>query len=253
MKIVTWNVNSIRARHDNVTRWLKAHNPDVVLLQELKCTEDKVPYNEYEELGYNMAVFGQQAYNGVSVFSKLPIGDVHKGINHFDDDQARYIEAEINGIIFISVYVPNGQDVTSDKFEYKLKFYDKLHARLKSLIEQNVPFVIGGDFNVALREEDVYDPKSYEGRVSFTTIERQKLNAILGLGLTDAQYDSGHKNYTWWDYRTRGFETGKGMRIDYIFTSPNLSHLQKETRVDIMERGQEKASDHAPVECDLTI
>lgn len=253
MKITTWNVNSIRARKEQVLEWLSEKQPDVLLIQEIKCLEDQFPKEEFEDLGYNCVVLGQKTFNGVAILSKFPINDTTHSIPNFDDPQARFIEGEIKGKKFISVYVPNGQSVDSDKFSYKLNFFDHLLQYIRTLIEKDTPFIIGGDFNIALRDEDVFDTERMKGSICFTTIERQKLNHFVNLGLIDTQAYIGHKNFTWWDYRSKGFEANKGLRIDYIFTSAHFSHLLKDVTVDTMARGKEKASDHAPVTCDLSI
>jgi exodeoxyribonuclease-3 len=160
MKIVTWNVNSVRARLPIVTSWLASHQPDVVLLQELKCLNEAFPLQEIEDLGYNVALLGQKTFNGVGILSKSPIEDITYGLPPFiGDEQARYIEAVIGSVRVASVYVPNGQEVGSDKYAYKLKFLDHLRSHMESLLAYEEICVIGGDFNIAPTDSDVYDPK----------------------------------------------------------------------------------------------
>ncbi len=239
--------------------WLKENNPEVVLLQELKCETEAFPYMEIEDAGYNVAVSGQKTYNGVAILSKFPLEDVVKKLPGDEaDEQARYIEAVVSGDkIFrvASVYVPNGGEVESDKWQYKLKFLERLKQHTSELMGYDEIMAIGGDYNVAPEPQDVFDPKNLNGTTCFHQKEREKLNSILNLGMTDcfrAVHPEKHQ-FSWWDYRGGGWEQNKGMRIDHLLLSPEAADLVKTCEIDEKERGKEKASDHVPVWCELNI
>jgi exodeoxyribonuclease-3 len=279
MKIATFNVNSIRARLPQLLEWLKETAPDVVLLQELKCLEEAFPQMEIEELGYNTAISGQKTYNGVAILSKFPMEDVVKRLPGDDsDEEARYIEAVINipsharqggrasleprpiaeagaeaGDIKIirvaSIYVPNGQEVGSAKFNYKLRFFDRLFAHAKELWSYNEPLILGGDYNVAPNPIDVFDATKLEGTVCYHPEERKRFHALLNHGFCEV-WRANHpqeKAFSWWDYRGGSYERNLGMRIDHLLLSPEAADRVKATGIDSHIRGKDKASDHAPV------
>ena len=257
--ITTWNVNSIRSRLPNVLAWLKEASPDIVALQELKCVEEQFPKLEIEEMGYNIAIFGQKTYNGVALLSRFPIEDITRGLPGDDtDEQARYIEAVIStgkGTVRVaSVYVPNGQSPDSDKFAYKMKFYDRLYARAKYLLTLDEAVVLAADYNCAPEAIDVYAPKQLDGTVCFHPLEREKLRAITHLGYHDAYrvLHPGKQEFSWWDYRENSWGQNKGMRIDHLLLSPQAADRLTECRIYHETRGLEKASDHAPVMCTLS-
>ncbi|MES2677486.1 MAG: exodeoxyribonuclease III [Pseudomonadota bacterium] len=261
IKIASWNVNSINARLENLLFWLCETKPDVVLLQEIKCEENNFPLQPITDLGYNVAVFGQKSYNGVAILSKFPLQDIVKNLDP-DDPQSRYIEAVINvenqAIRVASIYVPNGgaellvnQKVNeSDKFLYKMKFFDRLKNHLHSLLKHNEIAVFGGDYNVAANDVDVYDPKSLKDTVCFHSDEQKKFRQILNLGYLDS-FRIIHpttQNFSWWDYRGNCWGYNKGMRIDYLLTSPKAADLLTSAFMDdkmMMEKT--KPSDHCPV------
>lgn len=255
LSIATWNVNSIRSRLQHLLEWLRSDNaPDVVCLQELKVEDAIFPAMEIEELGYNIAIHGQKTYNGVAILSKYPLDDVMRGLpGNEDDPQARYIEALVcvdDSVLRVaSVYVPNGQAVDSDKFAYKMRFFDLLKARMDVLRGYDEITVIGGDYNVAPTPLDVYDPASLEGTVCFHPREREKLRSILNLGYYDAfrVCTPDKQQFSWWDYRGNGWKMNKGLRIDHLLLSPKAVDCMAgcDTLADM--RGAEKASDHAPV------
>ncbi|MEN8236273.1 MAG: exodeoxyribonuclease III [Pseudomonadota bacterium] len=259
MKIATWNVNSIKARMPSVSEWLESANPDVVLLQEIKSTADTFPYSQLSHLGYNIEVVGQKTYNGVAILSKRPIEDIITKLpGDSTDEQARYIEAVVGDVRVASVYVPNGQEVGSEKFAYKLAFYERLYRHVQTLLQYEEAFVIGGDYNVALNDEDVYDPKTLAGKLLFSLPERSCLRKILNLGLTDAtriihpaSSPQGQEMYSWWDYRAGSWANNNGMRIDYLLLSPQAADRLDDSQIDKLARGKTKASDHAPVWCSL--
>ncbi len=258
LSIVTWNVNSIKSRLHLLLPWLKETTPDVVLLQETKTVDDAFPRMEIEDLGYNIALFGQKTYNGVAIFSRLPLEDIRIGLPGDDSDmEARYIEAVVStkdgAVRVASAYVPNGQSPDSDKFQYKLRFLARLKAHMQELLKLEEAFVIGGDYNVAPAPIDVYDPASLDGTVCYHPLEREALYSILHLGMYDAfRTLHPHKQtFSWWDYRSAGFETGKGLRIDHLLLSPQATDRLVSCEVLQNLRGLEKPSDHAPVICAL--
>lgn len=246
MKIATWNVNSIRVRAEQLSEFLHTNSIDVILLQELKCLTEAFPNEIFEDLGYNCAVFGQKTYNGVAILSKFLIEDVVFGNDIFKNDpQARYIEAFINGYRLASVYVPNGQSPETTAYSYKLEFFDILTNHITNTI-QNEKYIIGGDFNVALEDIDVYNPKLWKDKICCTGKERDKLNNIICSGLIDvARKISNDAIYTWWDYRHGGFPKNHGLRLDYLFSTENITI--KDCRVNTAIRGLERPSDHAPI------
>ena len=260
IKIAAWNVNSIRLRIAHLADWLRTTAPDIVLLQELKATSDVFPYMEIEELGYNVSLWGQKSYNGVAILSKLPLSDIRNGLPGDDgDEEARYIEAIASGngvaVRVASVYVPNGQSPDSDKFQYKLRFLERLRAHVESLLRFEEVLVIGGDYNVAPEAIDVYDPIGLDGTTCFHPLERAALRTITNLGVYDA-FRSMHPEkqaFSWWDYRGNGFDSGKGMRIDHLLLSPQASDRLESCEVVHNLRELEKPSDHAPVMCSLAI
>ena len=244
MKFASWNVNSIRARLPLVESFLKTHQPDIFFMQETKCMDDQFPFEMFEDLGYNIEHHGQKTFNGVAILSKIPFdGQSRKKIPTLEDAQTRYIETYINGILFINVYVPNGQDPSSDKYIYKLTFLEHLYEHLKEYIKNNIPFVLAGDFNIALTPEDTAFVN--ENMICFTPKERQKLNQIINLGLIDVQKQQNVSGYTWWDYRGRGFAKNEGMRLDYIFLTPSFSKQIQSFHIDLETRQLERPSDHA--------
>jgi exodeoxyribonuclease-3 len=265
VKIATWNVNSIRARLDNLVIWLKSANPDIVLLQELKCQEGDFPLEAISDLGYNVAMSCQKSYNGVAILSKFRIEEVNKNLPHngdLDDSQARYIEAIIavnhQTIRIACVYIPNGggeifdgQNVTdTEKFKYKLNFFDNLYNHFKNLRQYDEIAFFGGDFNVAIEEIDVYNPKALENTICFHIEERKKMRSILNLGLIDVTraFNPDSQYFTWWDYRGGSWQYNKGLRIDYILASPKAADKIISTFIyDKDTRPLKKASDHCPL------
>jgi len=256
VKIATWNVNSVKARLPNVLAWLKDATPDVVLLQETKTLDDAFPRVEFEDIGYNLALHGQKTYNGVAILSKHPIDDVSRGLPGDPEDQeARYVEAFTGGMRVASVYVPNGQEIGSDKFAYKLKFLGRLARHTEALLRQEEPMVIGGDYNVAPFDIDVYDPAAWEGQVLCHPDERAALRRLLHLGLTDAyraKHPTAHR-WSWWDYRAGAWPKDHGLRIDHLLLSPQAADRLKGADIDRAPRGAEKASDHTPVWCEIAL
>lgn len=258
-KIICWNVNSVNSRLQNLIHFINEENPDILLLQELKCLPEKFPTLELEDLGYNCLINGQKTYNGVAILSKGPIEDATINIPNFKDEQARYIECitTINNkaIRVASVYVPNGQEVGSEKFSYKLSFMEALNDHLKSLLSYQEVLAIGGDFNVAPYEIDVHDPKALDGTVGFHIEERKRIHSLMNLGLYDS-FRCKHptsNEFSWWDYRAGSLQNNRGMRIDQIYLSPECMDLLSDATIYKSERLKEKTSDHAPIGCSLAL
>ena len=248
--IATWNVNSITARLPHVLKWLEENAPDVLLLQELKTTEDNFPKLEFSALGYTAAVFGQKAWNGVAILSKHKIENIETGLSGDDSDkQARYIEATVSGIRVASVYLPNGNPVGTEKFDYKLKWMDRLYNRIQNLLKTEQPFALGGDFNVIPENIDCLDPKNWKNDAVFRPETRRKFLALLNLGLTDAfrvNNNEAHQ-YTFWGYRGNAWQNNSGIRIDHFLLSPQAADLLVDCSIDTTPRGWDKASDHTPL------
>lgn len=254
LSIATFNVNSITARLLNVLTWLDAKTPDIVLLQELKCVDEAFPAMEIAQRGYSIAPHGQKTYNGVAILSKFPLGDVVRGLpGDESDEQARYIEGTVTtpqgSVRVASAYVPNGQDPASDKFAYKLAFYDRLYAHWQARMLHDEVAVLGGDFNCAPAPIDVYDAKHLDGTVCYHPEERKKLRSLLHLGLYDA-FRLKHpteQQFSWWDYRGDGYGRNLGLRIDHLLCSARAADALNACEIDEVPRQQEKPSDHAPV------
>jgi len=248
--IATWNVNSINARLPNVLEWVKAAAPDVLLLQELKATNDKFPQLEFSTLGYKAAVFGQKTWNGVAILSKHDITDVMCGLPGDDaDEQARYIEATVAGLRVASIYLPNGNPVDSEKYPYKLKWMDRLAAHVKELLRTEQPLVLGGDYNVIPEDRDCSNPKAWQEDALFRLESRRKFRALVNLGLTDAfrVHNNESHQYTFWDYQGGSWQQNAGIRIDHFLLSPQSVDLLDSCTIDTGPRGKDKASDHTPV------
>lgn len=258
MQIATFNVNSVKARLPRVLEWLEAAQPDVALLQELKCVDDDFPRLEIEGLGYKAEVHGQKSYNGVAILSKRPIENVRRGLPGDDtDEQARYIEATISGVRVASVYLPNGNPVSDDaKYGYKLRWMERLAAHVAdTLLPTESPVVLGGDYNVCPTDDDVYDPDGWADDALCKPETRNRFRRLLNLGLTEA-YRSLHPNeahrYSYWDYVKGRWQKDEGLRIDHLLLSPRAADRLEACDIDKSPRGKEKPSDHTPVWCRLS-
>lgn len=253
-KVVSWNINSINVRIGHLLEFIAEYSPDIICLQELKCETEKFPYDAFSTLPYNLYIHGQKSYNGVAILSKLPADEIRT--NFIDNplpEQSRFIETTMNTPIgylrVISLYVPNGGEVGSEKFVQKLEFYDAFTAYLKSIRSIDEKLVIASDFNVAPFDNDVYSPKALEDSTCFTLEEKRKLRTILNNGMVDS-YRVIHpdkKEFSWWDYRAGAFEQNNGMRIDTILSSANLTKNIVAVHIDYKTRSKPKPSDHAPV------
>ena len=251
MKISTWNVNSIRARIENFLSWIKQEQPDIVLLQELKCLNEAFPYELIEDLNYNIAIAGQKTYNGVGIISKFPLSEVNTILPENPiSDEARFIEAVItkdsDALRLVSVYVPNGNEINSTKYINKLNFMEALTGYFKNMKEEKI--IIGGDFNVALNEEDIFDANKFNEQILFSLKERQALRRFIANGFVDCyRFLNNDPGFTWWDYRANSFRQDHGARIDYLFANAEAISNVSQCFVDKNARAEEKASDHAPL------
>lgn len=254
MRIATWNVNSAKARLPIVTEWLRSAAPDVALLQEIKCETAAFPAAVFEDLGYHVTAVGQKSYNGVAFLSKKPHEVLLTRLpGEEEDTQARYVEAEMNGLRIASLYLPNGNPVDTEKFAYKLRWMDRLYAHAARLLAEEVPFVLGGDYNIIPEPRDVFDPKAFANDALFRPESRAKFRALVNLGLTEAYralHDDDHA-YSFWDYQAGCWPRDKGLRIDHFLLSPQAADRLAACTIDRGPRGLEKASDHTPVIVEL--
>ena len=255
MRIGTWNVNSLRVRQPHLLRWLDQSDTDVVCLQETKLTDDKFPAQALRDAGYeHLAWHGQPTYNGVAIISRHPLTDVQIGMgDDVDDPQARVIAATIQGIRVIGVYCPNGQQIGSDKFFYKLAWYERLRLMLDRTCPADTPVVLCGDFNVAPDDIDVWDPFVTEGQLLCHPDERNALERVMDWGLEDSfrSMNPFSSEFSWWDYRAMGFQRNHGVRIDHLLLSDDLMQRLQDAVIWRDTRGWEQPSDHAPVTVDL--
>jgi exodeoxyribonuclease-3 len=249
MKLATWNVNSLKVRLPHVLQWLADNPVDVLCLQELKMTDDKFPVAEIEAIGYHVAFTGQKTYNGVAILSRHPLGEIVKNNPLFPDEQQRIITATIEGIRVICAYIPNGQAVDSDKYQYKLKWLDALHQWIGEELKTYPQLALLGDYNIAPEDRDVHDPAAWEGDILVSPPERAAFKALQDLGLTDSfrLFEQPEKLFTWWDYRRMGFRLNRGLRIDHFLLSAPLTAQCTACEVDKTPRKWEQPSDHTPV------
>ena len=249
MKLATWNVNSLAVRLPQLLAWLDANQPDVMVLQETKLTDDKWPQAAIEAAGYRAVWFGQKTYNGVALLSKVEAGNALRNIEGFSDEQARVIAATVHGLRIVGGYFPNGQAPGSDKFAYKMKWLDALREWLRQELQAHPKLVLMGDFNIAPDDRDVHDPAAWAGQILCTDEERAHFRALCGLGMVDAfrLFEQPPKLYSWWDYRMLAFRKNQGLRIDLILVSQALKDSVRECVIDKAMRKNERPSDHAPV------
>ncbi|MBI5432175.1 MAG: exodeoxyribonuclease III [Planctomycetes bacterium] len=249
MKIATWNVNSVRARLPRLLPWLESARPDVVCLQEIKCLDEQFPREAIEELGYNVVTYGQKTYNGVAILSKQRPDAVVRGLpGEGPDAQKRVIGATIGDTLVFSLYVVNGEAVGSEKYAYKLDWMRRL-AEFARTLDVKEKLVLCGDFNVTFDDRDVYDPVAWHEKILCSTPERDALKRVMEPGLVDAfrHFNQDAGQYTWWDFRTRGFQRGQGLRIDHFLLSEPALRCAEAVEIDVAARDGEKPSDHAPV------
>jgi len=255
VKLVTWNVNSLNVRLPRLVNWLSANAPDVVCLQETKLEDVKFPHDVLREAGYDAHFAGQKTYNGVALLvrSGVAVTDIVRGIPGYADTQARVIAGTVAGIRVISVYVPNGQSLDSDKYIYKLAWCEAARGYFATTLATHADVVVAGDFNVAPDDRDVHDPAQWAGQVLVSEPERAAFRGFLDAGLADSfrLFDQPPGIFSWWDYRMLGFPKNRGLRIDHILLSKTLAPRCTGSRIDRNERKGEKPSDHAPAIAEL--
>jgi exodeoxyribonuclease-3 len=253
MKLATWNVNSLKVRLPQVLDWLATTRPDVLCLQELKLEDKAFPVAEIEAAGYRAAFSGQKTYNGVAILARGELAEVSRDIPGFDDPQKRVIAATVDGLRVVCGYFPNGQEVGSDKYDYKLRWLAALSDWLRGELARHPQLALLGDYNIAPEDRDVYDPVAWAGQVLCSEPERAAFRGLSGLGLTDAfrLFEQPEKSYSWWDYRMMAFRRNMGLRIDHILLSPPLAARCSACAIDKAPRKLERPSDHAPVVAEL--
>jgi exodeoxyribonuclease-3 len=249
MKLATWNVNSLKVRLPQVLQWLADNPVDVLCLQETKLTDDKFPLAEIEAAGYGAIFTGQKTYNGVAILSKHAMSEVVRNNPLFEDEQQRIIAATIEGMRVVCAYIPNGQSVDSEKYQYKLKWLNALHDWLAEEIKAHDNLALLGDYNIAPEDCDVHDPVAWQGQVLVSEPERAEFRRLLDLGFKDAfrLFEQPEKMYSWWDYRQMAFRRNMGLRIDHILLSPSLAAKCGACVIDKLPRKWEQPSDHTPV------
>ena len=248
LKIASWNVNSLNVRLPHVLAWCEAEQPDILALQETKLVDERFPVEELAMAGYESVFSGQKTYNGVAILSREPLTDVVSDVPGLDDPQRRILAATVGDVRVVDLYVVNGSEVGSEKFEYKLHWLDRVTAWLADEIEQHPNLVVLGDFNIAPDDRDVYDPEAWREKILCSTPEREALRRILELGLSDTfrLFEQEERIWSWWDYRMNMFRRKLGLRIDLVLASQPMVERCTASYIDIEPRRQERPSDHAP-------
>ena len=254
MKLATWNVNSLKVRLPHVLDWLASEQPDVLCLQETKQEDKAFPYADLEAAGYYAIHNGQKTYNGVAILSKREAIDVLRDIPGFDDPQKRVIAATYRDVRVVCAYIPNGSEVGSEKYAYKLRWLKALHDWLGTELQRHPRLALLGDYNIAPADIDVHDPQAWKDQVLCSEQERAAFHELAALGLSDAfrLFEQPEKSFSWWDYRMMGFRRNHGLRIDHILLSKPLASQCSACRIDKTPRKLERPSDHAPVIAELT-
>ena len=257
MIIASWNVNSVRARIENIKDYLQKFSPDIVMMQEIKTQDENFPYDDFSALDYESHVFGQKSYNGVAIISKHKLENIRTDLIKDRLKQSRIISAEVKykkkDIQIINIYTPNGNPVDTEKYTYKKEWLDSLIKQLKTLSKKNENIILGGDFNIIPSEEDVYNVKNFEDDALYRLEIRKKLREMINLGFHDA-YRHIHidkEGYTFWDYMRGAWQKNNGMRIDHFLVSNSLLDIVKNVNINKDPRGKEKPSDHTPIEIEL--
>ena len=257
MKISSWNVNSVRARIVNVLNYLKASKPDILMLQEIKTLDENFPSVDFKNLGYNSYIFGQKSYNGVAFLSKSKIHNIDKKFINDERKQSRIITGDINiksiKIKIINIYVPNGNPINTDKYDYKKKWLNSFILQIKKTLKKNKNIIIGGDFNIIPEEIDVYDYKKYENDALFKLEIRKNFRELINLGFHDVYryFNKNKQEYTFWDYMSGSWQKNHGMRIDHFLTSSNIINNIININIDKKPRSKLKPSDHTPIELEI--
>ena len=253
MKVASYNVNGIRARLPHVLRWLDECLPDVVLLQEIKCTDEIFPRSEFENRGYSVETHGEKQRNGVAILSRFPLEDLSRGLpGNKEDIQARWIEALVvapRPIRVCCLYLPNGNPVPGSKYDYKLEWMEKFRGRAKELLELEESTLLAGDFNVIPQPEDAMSPEDWESDALYLHETRESWRRILNLGYTDAfrAMDQTSMSFTFWDFQRGAWERNNGIRIDHFLLTPQCADLLQDCQIDRHVRGWGKPSDHVPI------
>jgi len=249
MKIASWNVNSLRVRLPHVLNWLEENQPDMLALQETKMTDDQFPLDDIRGAGYEVTYAGQKTYNGVAIISKQNQQDIVTDVPNLDDPQRRILAATIDGVRLLNLYVVNGQEVGSEKYEWKLHWLEKVSDYIESQLAEYEKFVVVGDFNIAPEDADTWDPEEWKDRILCSVPEREALQRLLNMGLIDTfrLFDQEPDLFSWWDYRAAGFRRNRGLRIDLILANQAMQKSCLASYIDKAPRQLERPSDHAPV------
>jgi len=249
LKIASWNVNSLNVRLPHVLAWCDVAGPDILALQETKLTDDRFPVEQLQSAGYHSVFSGQKTYNGVAILSREPATDIITDVDGLDDPQRRILAASIAGLRVIDLYVVNGSEVGSEKYAYKMHWLEKVTIFIAAEMQRYEKVIVLGDFNIAPDDRDVHDPEAWQGKILCSEPEREALQQILDLGLSDTfrQFDQEEKTWSWWDYRMAAFRRNMGLRIDLVLASGALAKVCSAAYVDKEPRRQERPSDHAPV------
>ena len=249
MKLASWNVNSLKVRLPHVLDWLAEHQPDILGLQETKTIDENFPQDEIEAAGYQVNFAGQKTYNGVAVISKLPATDIVTDLPGLDDPQRRVLGCTVGDVRFLNLYIPNGSEVGSEKYEYKLGWLDALIKYVKTQLAEHNNFVVVGDYNIAPDDRDLWDPEGWKDKILVSPPERAALQKLFDMGLTDTfrLFEQEENLYSWWDYRAAGFRRNNGMRIDLLLSSAAMTERCTASYIDKEPRKLERPSDHAPV------
>tara|TARA_Y100000590_G_C15600084_1_gene969658 strand:+ start:36 stop:812 length:777 start_codon:yes stop_codon:yes gene_type:complete len=257
MKISSWNVNSVRARIINILNYLNSAKPDILMLQEIKTEEKNFPFNDFKDIGYQSHIFGQKSYNGVAFLSKINFTNIDTQFIKDKKKQSRIIVGDINyksaKIKLINIYVPNGNPINTEKYEYKKEWLDLFFKKIKKTFLENQNIIIGGDFNIIPEKIDVYDYKNYENDALFKLDIRKKFQDLINLGFCDTyrHFNEKKQEYTFWDYMSNSWKKNHGMRIDHFLVSNNLLNNIKNISIDKKPRSKTKPSDHTPIELEV--
>lgn len=255
LKLASWNVNSLKIRLDQVLDWLEETQVDILALQETKLIDDNFPFEAFRSRDYHLVYAGQKTYNGVAVISRSPITEALTDISGFEDPQRRILAVTTGGIRVINLYVPNGSEPGSDKYEYKLLWLEKVKAFIQQQLLQFPKLAVVGDFNIAPEDRDVHDPAEWNGCVLVSPPERQAFQDLLSMGLKDSfrLFPQEEKLFSWWDYRAAGFRRNRGLRIDHVLLNNMLADYCVSSQIDKNPRKSERPSDHAPVWVELNL
>ncbi|MBW4708038.1 exodeoxyribonuclease III [Roseobacter sp. YSTF-M11] len=258
MKIATFNINGIKARIEALPAWLDEATPDVAILQEIKSVDEAFPAEIFEERGYNVATHGQKSFNGVAILSKRPLEDVTRGLPGDDsDEQARWIEATVMGdthpLRLCGLYLPNGNPAPGPKYDYKLAWMERLLKRAETLLAEETPFLMAGDYNIIPQAEDAAKPDSWRDDALFRLESRTAFRKLINLGLTEAfrARTQGPGHYSFWDYQAGAWNRNNGIRIDHFLLCPQVADMLQDCQIDMEVRGRDKPSDHVPVWVEL--